>query len=612
MSDKTSKLEKKAKHIKKKHKKNEPIKPSGWALYRRLLWDVRGMMGLLVISVIGSIMYSAADSYSIYLLKPILDQWPKGGVDTTDTIFQYLPLIIIGLLAVRGSGAFLSSYYMGRLSAMIVMNYRVKVFNKFLTLPASYYDKRTTGQLLSKMLYNVDQITSATSSALITIFQDGAFAIGLLVVLFVTSWKLSLFIFIAAPFLAIFITWVSKQFRRLSKNTQKAMGSVTHVAEETIKSYREIRIFGGQQYQSRHFYKHAYYTFTQQLKVRLIDSISSPLIQMVGAVILALVIYLALDVDTSHQWLSAGSFAAFISAMLALLKPVKNLTNVNSTIQKALAAVEDLYELMDTEDETDKGTKTVSKVKGQVVFDNVSFSYETEEKKQVLNRISFSVEEGKTVALVGPSGGGKSTLVSLIPRFYNPSSGKILVDGVDINDLTLENLRSHISFVSQHVCLFDDTLFHNIAYGKNMNATEDEVIHAAKAAQAYEFIQRLPAKLGTVVGENGMNLSGGQRQRVAIARAILKDAPILILDEATSALDNESERLVQKALDELKSGRTTFVIAHRLSTIETADEIIVINEGKIIEQGTHQNLLAKNGLYAQLHAQAEHSGDLIN
>ncbi|MCF6765264.1 lipid A export permease/ATP-binding protein MsbA [Thiotrichales bacterium 19S3-7] len=611
MSHKTAKLEKKVEHAKKKRMQNKSEKPSGWALYRRLLWDVRSMMGLLVISVIGSILYSASDSYSIYLLKPILDQWPKGGVDATDTIFQYLPFIIIGLLAVRGLGAFLSSYFMGRLSATIVMNYRMKVFNKFLTLPASYYDKRTTGQLLSKMLYNVDQITSATSSALITIFQDGAFAIGLLVVLFVTSWKLSLFILIAAPFLAVFITWVSKQFRRLSKNTQKAMGSVTHVAEETIKSYREIRVFGGQQYQSRHFYKHAYYTFTQQLKVRLIDSISSPLIQMVGAVILALIIYLAIDVDKSHQWLSAGAFAAFISAMLALLKPVKNLTNVNSTIQKALAAVEDLYELIDTDNELDKGTKTLSKVKGEVVFENVSFNYETEDSKQVLKHISFSIAAGKTVALVGPSGGGKSTLVSLIPRFYNPTQGKILIDGVNINELTLENLRTHISFVSQHVCLFDDTLFHNIAYGKNMNATETEVINAAKSAQALEFIQRLPAKLGTVVGENGMNLSGGQRQRVAIARAILKDAPILILDEATSALDNESERLVQKALDELKAGRTTFVIAHRLSTIETADEIIVINEGEIVERGTHQDLLGKNGLYAQLHAQAERSNELV-
>lgn len=598
---------------KNKKSKDQEVKPNGWALYKRLVWEVRSMMILLVISVIGSIMYSASDSYSIYLLKPILDEWPTHGIDATDTIFRYLPLIIIGVLLVRGIGAFLSSYYMGTLSAKIVLNYRVKVFNKFLTLPASYYDKRTTGQLLSKMLYNVDQITSATSTALITIFQDGAFAIGLLVVLFVVSWKLSLFILIAAPFLAVFITWVSRQFRRLSKNTQRAMGSVTHTAEETIKSYREIRIFGGQDYQSRHFYKHAYYTFKQQIKVRLIDSLSSPIIQMVGAVILALVIYMAVDVDSTHEWLSAGSFATFISSMLALLKPVKNLTSVNSTIQKALAAVEDLYELLDADSELDSGKKTLNNVKGHVEFKNVNFSYDNAENKRVLQNINFIVEPGKTIALVGPSGGGKSTLVSLVPRFYNPESGQVLIDGVDIKELTLENLRSHISFVSQHVCLFDDTLFHNIAYGKNKaDATEKEVIDAAKAAQAYEFIERLPQKLGTMIGENGMNLSGGQRQRVAIARAILKDAPILILDEATSALDNESERLVQKALEELKQGRTTFVIAHRLSTIESADEIIVINEGQIIEKGNHQSLLANHGLYAQLHSQAQQTGDTLN
>ncbi|MCF6767698.1 lipid A export permease/ATP-binding protein MsbA [Thiotrichales bacterium 19S11-10] len=584
-------------------------KPSGWVLYRRLLSDVRSMMILLVISVVGSIIYSASDSLSIYMLKPILDQWPKGGVDATNTIFQYLPIIIIGILFARGVGSFLSSYFMGRLSASIVLSFRVKVFNKFLVLPASYYDKRTTGQLLSKMLYNVDQITAATSSALITIFQDGALVIGLLTVLFVTSWKLSLFILIAAPFLGLFITWVSKQFRRLSKNTQRAMGSVTHVAEETIKGYRDIRIFGGQSYQSRHFYKHAYYTFSQQLKVRLIDSISSPLIQMVGAVILAVIIYIAIDVDESHQWLSAGSFAAFISAMLALLKPVKNLTNVNSTIQKALAAVEDLYELLDSDSEVDEGKRKVNKVKGEVVFDQVSFAYSTDTKKIILDKINLKAESGKTIALVGPSGGGKSTLVSLIPRFYNPSSGKILIDGVDISELSLENLRSHISFVSQHVTLFDDTLYHNIAYGsKQQQAEEKEVISAAKAAQAYEFIEKLPLGLDTVIGENGMNLSGGQRQRVAIARAILKNAPILILDEATSALDNESERLVQKALDELKQGRTTFVIAHRLSTIESADQIVVIKEGQIIEIGTHQSLLEKGGLYSKLHQQAQASG----
>jgi subfamily B ATP-binding cassette protein MsbA len=493
---------------------------------------------------------------------------------------------------------------MGKLGANVVIKYRVEIFNKYLHLPASFYDKNSSGKLLSRLLYNIDQIQNATGNVLITIAQDGAFAIGLLTVMIVVSWKLSLTVLIVIPFLAVFISWISKRFRRLSKNTQDAMGDVTHTAEESIKSYKEIKVFGGQRSQSEKFYKNIRYTYKQQMKTLVTDSLSSPFIQIIGAVILSVVVYLAAEMSSgAQQWMTAGSFISFFTAMLAILKPVKNLTKVNSTIQKALAAVEDLYLILDADNEKDDGKRVLQDCKGIVEFKSVEFGYDDH---NVLRDISFKVNPGETIALVGKSGGGKSTLVNLIPRFYDPISGSILIDGIDITDISLENLRANISLVSQNVNLFEDTVYNNISFGLNKEPQDAEaVIRAAELAHAIDFINDLPEGMCSNVGENGLSLSGGQRQRIAIARAILKDAPILILDEATSALDNESEKIVQLALENLMQNKTTFVVAHRLTTIRNADKIMVVDHGEVVEVGSHKELLELKGFYFDLYQKSE-------
>ncbi len=573
-----------------------------YRLYKRLLWEVRALWPLLVISVIGSVIYSACDAYAMYLIKPLLN---KGFTPIGGTFLKGIALLFLLLFTLRGIGSFLSSFFMGRLGATVVYRFRQKLFDRFLDLPAAYYDKSSSGKLLSKLLYNVDQVTSATGSAIITVAQDGSFVIGLLIVMIVTSWQLSITVVIVAPFLAIFISWISKRFRHYSRNTQSAMGFVTHLAEESLVNYKEIRIFGGQAYQKEKFDKNLGYTYRQQIKTLMLDGLSSPIIQFIGAIVIAIILFIVADFGLKKGgWLNAGSFVAFFAAMMAILKPIKNLTNVNSTIQKAIAATEDIFDILDQKSEVDEGENVLTQVKGDVCFEKVSFCYPGTQQYALAN-INLDVKSGQMIALVGRSGGGKSTLVNLLARFYQPSSGCVRVDGVDIAKLTLANLRSHISLVSQHVNLFDDTIYHNIAYGKMGEVSEKEVVQAAKDANAWDFIEKLPQGLQTNVGQNGLSLSGGQRQRIAIARALLKNAPILILDEATSALDNESERAVQQALTRLMRNRTTFVVAHRLSTVEHADKIVVMDGGHIVETGTHQALLSKeDGLYAKLYQQS--------
>ncbi len=570
-------------------------------LYRRLLWEVRSLWPLLVISIVGSVVYSACDSYSMYLLKGIIN---VGIIDKNAEYLKMISLLFIGLFFFRSLGSFLSSFYVNKMGQRIVLQFRTKVFSKMMSLPSSYYDKNSSGKLLSKLLYNVDQISGATGSVITSIFQDGSFAIFLLILLFVTSWKLSLIILVFAPILGILISWVTKQFRKLSWNSQNAMSEVTHTAEESMTSYKEIRIFGGQEQQSAKFYKHAYYTYSQQIKTNIIDCVSSPFIQFIGGIVVAIAIFIAAVYSPKTGWISAGSFVVFITSTLALLQPIKRLTSVNSTIQKAIAAAEGLYELLDQPDEIDNGTYTTEKAVGHYQLKGVEFKYNPT-SELVLKGIDLEIQPGQTIAFVGSSGGGKTTIVNLLIRFYEATSGEILLDGVNINDYKLANLRDQIAMVSQHVSLFNDTLYNNIAFGKKGDTNVEAVTKAAEAAYAWRFIKDLPEGLNTLIGENGYGLSGGQRQRVAIARAILKDAPILILDEATSALDTESERFVQKALDELMVGKTTFVVAHRLSTIENADKIVVMDKGILAEQGTHDELLAKNGVYANLYNRAK-------
>lgn len=576
------------------------MKPNSWAVYRRLLSYVKPFWMLFVWVTIGNIVYASVDSYSMYLFKPLLD---KGFVEKDTFFLQMLPLIVLGLFILRGSASFVASFCLGKISRKIVMRFRAEIFDRLLVLPAHYYDQTSSGQLLSKVIYNVDQVTQATGDTLTTFVRQGAFTIGLLIVMFIMSWQFTLFIFIVLPFIAIAVAYASKRFRRLSRSIQTAMGQVTHTAEETIVGYREVRIFGGQAYQRKLFRDLLHHNYSQEIKIVLTDALNTPIVQLMGACVLALILFVAFR-HGNHDF-SPGRFAALLSAMLAILKPVRDLTKLNSSIQKGLAAAEGIFDLLDRPAEKDEGQKVLTAVRGNVQFDHISFSYRDDSSLEhaVLRDVSLSIPAGKTVALVGRSGSGKTTLVSLLARFYEPNAGRILLDGINIHELTLSNLRQQIAVVSQHVTLFDDTLLHNIAYGGDEVATEAQVIAAAKAAHAWDFIERLPQGLHTPIGENGLNLSGGQRQRVAIARAILKNAPILVLDEATSALDNESERAVQEALETLKKGRTTLVIAHRLSTIEKADQIVVMDQGRVIETGSHAELLAKQGAYAALQSQ---------
>ncbi|MDF2530307.1 MAG: lipid export permease/ATP-binding protein MsbA [Gammaproteobacteria bacterium] len=567
----------------------------GIETYKRLLGYIKPMWLALLITFAGNTVYASVDSYITYLIKPIINE---GFVAGDHAFLRMLPLMVIGLFLIRGTAGVCSTYFMGFVSRKIVLIFRQQMFQKLMKLPASYFDLSASGKLLSKITYNVDQVTQATGDTLTTIVRQGFTLVGLIIVMFVISWQLTLITFLILPVVVIFVKFVSTRFRKLSRRIQNGMGDVVHLAEESVVGYREVKIFGAEQQQNAQFNQAVTYNFVQEMKMNFTNALNSPVIQFLCSLMLALVIYLS--VGRNAHIISAGSFVAFFGAMGSALKPVRDLSQVNNNIQRGIAAAESIFELLDHPDEVNSGTLTLSKVKGELEFKEVGFKYRPE-SEWALKGVNLKIPAGKTVAFVGRSGSGKSTLVSLLGRFYQPTEGQILLDGVDIQSLELSNLRSHVALVSQHVTLFDNTIFHNIAFGPRNNATREEVIAAAKAAHAWDFIQDLPAGLETQVGENGLNLSGGQRQRIAIARAILKNAPVLILDEATSALDNESERAIQLALETLKQGRTTLIVAHRLSTIEKSDMIVVMESAQIKEIGTHESLLNDRGIYAQLH-----------
>ena len=566
---------------------------NGFQTYRRLLQYAKHYWVAFLIGIIGTILLSAADAGFAWVLKPILDK----GFIAKDTLFiKWLPLGIVIAFILRGVAGFMSNYFMTSAGRNVVMRFRQEIFAHLLKLPARFYDNTSSGQLLSTLLYNVEQVAKASTDALVTVVQESFLITGLLGVMLLTSWQLSLLFLITTPLIATIARRSSKRMRQLSKNVQNSMGGVTHVAEEAIEGYKVIRMFGGENYETNKFNKLSEKNRSRELKVIATNTLASSGVQLVAGSVIACIIYLA----TSHYTsITPGAFMSMIASMLALLKPMRNLTTVNSTIQKGIAAAESIFALLDQPLEKDIGYRTIQRVKGRIVYENVSFAYHAE--KQVLNNINFISEPGQTIALVGRSGSGKSTLINLLPRFYDGYSGKILIDDIDVHELKLSDLRNQFALVSQHVTLFNDTIANNIAYGRLSEVSETEIMEATKAAHAYDFIQELPQGLQTLVGENGVLLSGGQRQRLAIARALLKDAPILILDEATSALDTEAERHIQAALEELMQHRTTLVIAHRLSTVEKADKILVMDAGRIVEAGNHQELLALNGYYAKLY-----------
>lgn len=552
----------------------------------------------LIASGLALVFNALADSGLIYLLKPLLDE---GFGKAEHGFLKLMAFVVVGMIFLRGLTNFVSTYCLAWVSGKVVMTMRRRLFKHLMFMPVSFFDVNSSGKLLSRITYDSEMIASSASGSLITIVREGAYIISLLAVMFYTSWELTLVLFVIGPIIAVLVRSVSKIFRRLSKNMQDSMGELTSTTEQMLKGHKVVLSFGGQLVEEERFNHVSNDMRRKSMKMMTADAISDPIVQIIASLALAAVLYLATTPLIADDHLTAGSFTVVFSSMLAMMRPLKSLTNVNAQFQRGMAACQTLFGILDLQTEKDEGTYKAEPAKGEVTFKNVSFAYQGKDEL-ALKDISFTIPAGKTVALVGRSGSGKSTIANLVTRFYDVNEGEILLDGVNIQDYRLSNLRENCSVVSQQVHLFNDTIANNIAYAATDKYSREEIVEAARAAYALEFIEKLPQGFDTVIGENGASLSGGQRQRLAIARALLRNSPVLILDEATSALDTESERAIQAALEELKKDRTVLVIAHRLSTIEKADEILVIEHGEIRERGDHAQLLALNGAYKQLHS----------
>ncbi|MFO1388544.1 lipid A export permease/ATP-binding protein MsbA [Cellvibrio sp.] len=571
---------------------------SAFKIYLRLLTYLKPYKLTFVLGLMGFVAYAASNYAFLEILDNLLTVLQKN-----DSIDRYLiPLAVIATTAVRSLGAFMGSYYLGKVANGIVHAMRVQVFNHMTKLPTNVFDKRNSGHLISVITYNINGVAAAATDAMKISLREGATVVGLLIYIFIKDWQLTLVFLAIAPIIGWLVSTVGKRLRRLSNKVQTSVGDITQVSGEMVNGYKVMRSFGGESYETKRFESVSKKNYTQNMKIIITSAANTPVIQMLVAVAMAVLIFVAMSVTKMRE---PAEFVTYIGAVAGMTQPMRRLGEVAPLILKGVAAAESVFQLLDEPAEKDEGTYETARAAGAVTFEQVQFAY-SEQDSAALKSISLKVAPGEVVALVGRSGSGKSTLVNLLPRFYDLQSGVISIDDVPITDYKLSNLREQIAFVNQQVTLFEGSVADNIAYGRIDKVSREDIKRAADLAYATEFIEQLPHGFDTQIGEGGARLSGGQRQRLAIARAILKDAPILILDEATSALDNESERYIQAAMEQVMKGRTTFVIAHRLSTIEHADRIVVMESGKIVEQGTHKELLDRNGAYTKLHAAQFH------